>query len=659
MNKLYQAIREGLSSQPVMRDGDVHPLNYVTDQHRDAYSSLYFYNEEQKKRIEEKNSVAGIRETVTNRLFFDLDAPQILGNDKKYDLTQAKADAFSLAKRLFDKGFEADQILVYFSGNKGFSVEVMTDTYMNPEQFKRAVFSLAGDLKTFDKVINDANRIIRIPNTRHPSSGLYKIQLSLEELEFDSIEDILVKAKKPRNTLKVEVYPEPANMPSELDKIILEEPKKTKTPTIATSDKFYIDWTKKPAQWRNCKWALLQGHFEPGQRHEALMRLGATHRGMGFDKITNYYMCKSALKKQAELYGQEEFDKGELWLNIIEQSVHSDTWNGGAYSCKTDPWLKAYCTKLGAHACPSDNHLTVKTGEVFSFFENYAQNFDKNALTTGIGPLDAHCRFMVGTSNGLLAPPGVGKTSLSLQILKHNSKNKIRSIFFSYDMFHAALLMRMIQEETGLPQNIIFEIWKSNDQRKKDIQKKLEDSYKYVDFCFKAGQSVDEMEETIDEVETKTGEKVKLIIVDYNELISSDKSDDTAASAQNAQRLRKLANEKSVCSITLLQPSKVYSSPADEITNYNAAKGASSITQSMTLMLGCARPGFNPLDSSDDNYFSITCLKNRNGALFSIDLGWSGLRGAFSALTDEQRERLKQVRSARDEVKTGGTAGWK
>ena len=150
----------------------------------------------------------------------------------------------------------------------------------------------------------------------------------------------------------------------------------------------------------------------------------------------------------------------------------------------------------------------------------------------------------------------------------------------------------------------------------------------------------------------KTGKKLKLVIVDYNELVGTGLSDSTASSALVAQRLRQIANDKKVCVVTLLQPSKLYSSPADEVTNFNAAKGSSTITQSMTLMLGLSRPGHNPLNPETDRFFNITCLKNRNGPLFSVDLSWEGLRGSFGELSDEEFMELKKIREQKQAAKT-------
>jgi replicative DNA helicase len=221
-------------------------------------------------------------------------------------------------------------------------------------------------------------------------------------------------------------------------------------------------------------------------------------------------------------------------------------------------------------------------------------------------------------------------------------------------MFHSALYMRMVQNATGLDQDTIYHIFNTDQKKVSEINRKLSDIYKNVRFCFKTGQTPDEIDDTILDTEDKIGRKVKLCIFDYNELIISTMSDGTAASAQVAQRIRQTANEKEICALQLLQPSKNYSSPGDEIVNFNAAKGSSSIVQSLTLMLGCSRPGFDPRRPEQDKYFNITCLKNRNGPLFSIDLSWNGLKGSIGKLEDHQRAELEALRAAKEAEEDDG-----
>ena len=207
----------------------------------------------------------------------------------------------------------------------------------------------------------------------------------------------------------------------------------------------------------------------------------------------------------------------------------------------------------------------------------------------------------------------------------------------------------MCQRQTGLGMRELYKRFREDSQFKQECVNLIHENYENVDFCFKNGLSVEDLDLAIRKREEKIDEKVKLVIVDYNELLVSRHSDSTAASAEIIQKLRQLANERQVCLITLLQPYKMVSNPAEPITSFNAAKGSGAIAQSVTLMLGFSRPGYNPQDMSQDKYFNITCLKNRMGPLFSVDLGWNGLRGELSELDSTQQLQLKQFLQERAE----------
>ncbi|NJO64177.1 MAG: hypothetical protein HC836_40200 [Richelia sp. RM2_1_2] len=85
----------------------------------------------------------------------------------------------------------------------------------------------------------------------------------------------------------------------------------------------------------------------------------------------------------------------------------------------------------------------------------------------------------------------------------------------------------------------------------------IQREYANVDFCFESGQTIEDLHRTIKHTNEKNPDnKLKLVIVDYNELVITNISDPTQSSALVAQRLRQIANEEEVCIITLLQPSK-------------------------------------------------------------------------------------------------------
>lgn len=614
---------------------------YINDVNKDWYSSIYYYNDSHLETFKKTGTISGITDVVTDKLVFDFD-------DSNID--NARTDAITLIQRLKDKKFDPKAIQTYWSGNKGFSVIVDVDAQLTPRQLRKLCYEQLGEgLRTLDSKVYNAARVFRIPFTRHNVSGLYKAPISEEMLLKANLNEIKNYSSSLDNVDGSMEY-----TVSHIDPTIIPEDKETKY----TSTGYKNDFTMKPKDWRNCKWSLLQGNFESGNRNQSLIVIAATCKALGYDKETCYYMCKSALKKQAARTQTEEFSKEELWDNVVSV-VYNPTWVGGQYSCRKDGWLHDYCEALGEHKCKrEDETLTVEPNEVYSLFTEYVDNYDKNVLFTGIESLDKKVKLMVGTSNAFVAPPGVGKSSMALEILNHNSNKGIKSIFFSYDMFHSALYMRMLQKHTGLTQDQIYEIFKHDEKEKARIKSVIEQEYKNVRFCFKSGQTPEQIEDTIEDTEQKIGDKVKLIIVDYNELVVSSASDSTAASAQTAQKLRQIANEKAVCALTLLQPSKNFSSPADEITNYNAAKGSSTITQSLTLMLGLARPGFNPRNPETDKYFNITCLKNRNGPLFSLDYTWNGITGKIGEMDDEHRVELKEIRRIREELKKNNSSEW-
>lgn len=621
--------------------------DYIKDRNVDYYTSMFYYNEDQYKQFQEKGSVSGIKDVVTDNLIFDFDDAKNPDN--------ARLDAIELIQRLRKYSIKPQSVSIYFSGKKGFTVTVKLPRMLAPERISKLAFKFAGDLKTLDTQIYNASRIIRVPFTRHQDTNLYKISLTYKDLTDKSVDEI--KTLAIQNSLSI-INPE--LMPATLDEKFFDVPDDAKKETKVIQD----NTVEKPTNWKDCKWQILQGNFghEPGERNSALMTLAATFKAQGYDKETAYYLCKSALKKQAALTGREEFPKEELWKNIIEV-VYNDVWEGGQYTCKKEgSWLHKYCKSLGDLGCKDslaqmDNVVPIH--DTFKLFKDYAENIDSMTIKTGIESFDKKMRLTVGMSVGIVAPPGVGKTSIALQILNNMSKTGHRSLFFSYDMFHALVYQKLVQKHFQMSSSEIFKRFKERDEEfEKEVSDIIAQEYGNVDFCFNNGQKVEDIVATIKESERMSGKKVKLIIVDYNELVMTDYSDATASSMYVAQKLRQIANEMQICVISLYQPSKVSGSPADELVSYRSIKGSSAIEQSCSLILGMSRPGFDPKHPENDNYITINCLKNRMGPLFSVDLHWEGLTGSVRELTSNEKVSLRTLREEILKQKDKNNGSW-
>jgi len=620
----YYNFKEGLNSK-----GKLMTLEQLSkfqkDPNKDYYISIYKYNEEQKKRVEENGTVSGIRDVTTDILVWDFDSANNPDNARK--------DVINLAHRLVERyKVDPDSIQCYYSGSKGFHVVLyLGNTEVTPEQFKKATSQIAEGLTTFDAVVSDPARVIRLEYTKHPKTGLFKIPLhvsEVDEMEINAIKDL---AKEPREDFEFSAAP--VSLPKDLFKV---EEKKKKEPIEVEEQ------TKPPKGWKEYKWAIAQGNFESGERHQALMILAATCRALGYDKEQTYYMCKTALKKQARRTGQDEFPKEELWTNIIEESVFSDRWEGGQYSPKTNPWLKKYCERMGFDTEEKEDPPCMDLDILTDQFTDYATNFEQNIIKTGITELDENVMFSTSTLNGLLGQPGSGKTTMAINFLLNTSQNGIPSIFLSLDMGAPIVYAKLVQKATGFSFKKSLELFRTEPVKAKKIAEEIKTQYKNVGFNFKSGLTVADIKNIIAKQTEATGHRPRLLVIDYLECLAGPYSDATANAALIANQLKDLANEEELSILLLLQTQK-HSTPdiSDPLLSMKQIKGSSVIEQACSTVLTIWREGYNPNFIDDDKYISFAVVKNRFGSLWRGDFSWEPIRGMIRSLSEEERDELE------------------
>lgn len=396
------------------------------NRNKDCYRSIYFYNEEQKKQFDTSKSVAGITEVVTSKLVFDFDSGT--------NLEQAREDALELCQRLVSKGVNPEDIQVYFSGSKGFGIEMNTTSMLTVQEFKNVTFNLAADLTSFDKVINNASRIIRVPLTKHQTTGNFKIPLTIDELTDLSIDEI-VSFSKDISNYDLDVLKEAMGRVIDLPQAVLNlrvrgEPTKPQKVVERPQD-VELDLSNKPKFLTNCKYSLQEGHFGSGERNSALMTLAATYKNNGFSKAIVYRMLKGVAQTQSELSGQTRFSDKEIYKNIIEV-VFSPTWKGGMYSCQQEGWLRDYCQALGDKCCEKDPDHKHEVGpklisSVKDKFKHYVKNIDKNTVKTGIGWIDQKLFISTGTNVGIIGAAGCHEKGAEI-IMFDGSIKKVEDI---------------------------------------------------------------------------------------------------------------------------------------------------------------------------------------------------------------------------------------
>lgn len=625
---LYKRLCTTLTKYKLIPETD-DVFQYIQNIDVDHYESIYLYDEEQFQVWRKSRTVAGMTKVITKKLIFDFDS--------KENVVLAQNDTINLVQKLLSLDVQENCIQVAFSGSKGFSVQIIINKELTPSEFKTLVFNLASEYETFDKVVNDAQRVFRIIGTKHPKSGLYKLPLSVTqlcELDITQIRELAKSVDNIDNDL-LDSY-QCWNIPHDvLELKNKKEKKKENAPVVLGA----LDLTRKPKWLIDSKFALQEGFFETGERSNALTIMAATYKAQGFPKEITYRILKGIVEKQSERTGQERFDNDEIWNNIIGQ-VYGPNWTGGTYSYENTPLLQDVTNRLGLNPPGKTTVEVFKISDMSKTFSSFATNIDENTIKLGIKDIDDNIRITTSMLVGLVGAPSVGKSTSAFDLLHNASKNGVHSFMASMDMGVPLVFQRLVQKHTGLKSQELFDLYKNNDPKIQEFSSVLEENYSNVSFCFKSGLTVEDLQEQIIKRQEELGIKFKLVLIDYLETMSSQFSDTVSSHSYIAQKLKDLANELECTVILLLQPQKLVGGPSEPILNYTKIKGSSAIQQACSIILSVWRPGFNPQNPNDDRYISFACLKNRLGGIGSWDFAWDGLRGSIKPLTEIEKTEL-------------------
>lgn len=165
---------------------------------QEAYLSHFRFDESFREHLATTGSTRNFGGTT----YADLIAFDI---DREGDLGQALQDTRQLVGTLIKEYLVPPAgMLVSFSGNKGFHVEIPTRLWLGSggPRFHRiaGVFALlvantAGI--SIDAGVYDRVRALRAPNSRHPKTGLHKRHTPTEQFESLSLADVLDRASQP------------------------------------------------------------------------------------------------------------------------------------------------------------------------------------------------------------------------------------------------------------------------------------------------------------------------------------------------------------------------------------------------------------------------------------------------------------------------------
>lgn len=143
-------------------------------------------------------------EQVNGEMFL---APLYFDLDNENDPSISQADAIKLIDFFVSElDLKESDVWMYFSGSKGFHIIINSEALgIEPRNDLHKIFKhIAGyllhrlELESLDLGVYTHRRMLRLPNSVHQKTRLFKIELSIDELQNKALEEIRTLAEQPR-----------------------------------------------------------------------------------------------------------------------------------------------------------------------------------------------------------------------------------------------------------------------------------------------------------------------------------------------------------------------------------------------------------------------------------------------------------------------------
>lgn len=564
----------------VMRVQDVN--RGIPEDRKSCYATWHRFPKVYQEHCEKTGSVKGYRgPSYADFLPFDFDSDDL---------------AVSLEKvrdflRMLEVSYEVDGLCgvrVWFSGKKGFHVGLSSVLFggwgpaVDLAEKLRILSKIVGQGFDLDSKIYDQNRMLRMQNTLHAESGLWKIPLSPMEVIVEPIETIQAWASQTRQVEWPDWYDV---MP--------------KAPLVQVWESI------KKGQHRNEK------KEQTGTIFTAGMRDGDGRDNQAF--LIARFLRDNGLKPQAAVKVLEFWDGQQeeaLGLETVQDKVRS-----------------AYSTLEG----PEEKRVTVealkRVSDLAAEYMAYVETLRARKICLGYTDVDKLLRGIApGEVCTVIARTGVGKSAFLQNVLKHVAKTQphVESVFCSMEQPLAQCFERWAQMTALLPGREIEEGWHDAVYRESILGVMFETFGDRVMTCGIPGLSLEELGDVVDCAEEKTGRKVNLLGLDYLGLMEMSDLDRTAYGqvSKAARMLKTFAKARDIALLVLCQVHRGSGEEESTPLTIHSARESGAIEESADFLLGLY---------VKEEKLAIQVLKNRKGQ-----------KGEFLLNFDRQSMRISQ-----------------
>ncbi len=302
---------------------------------------------------------------------------------------------------------------------------------------------------------------------------------------------------------------------------------------------------------------------------------------------------------------------------------------------------KIYAIRQG-RASQGLEHISGVILEVFDrLSELAAQDSAIPGLPTGFTDLDSAISGLNKSDLILLAArPGMGKTSMALNILLHTGKFSGKAVvFFSLEMSREQLAMRLLSSECFV------------DNKKLITGRLSEDDWDKIAF---AANALNKTNILIDDnpslsvadmnAKCRRVDNLGLVVIDYLQLMQSAGGQSRYAGENRQQvvsdisrALKIMAKELRVPVLCLSQLSRGPESRGNKRPMLSDLRESGAIEQDADIVMFLYRDDYYNEDSENHNLAECIIAKNRHGETRTVELQWLPEFTAFSSL-ERRRE---------------------
>lgn len=251
----------------------------------------------------------------------------------------------------------------------------------------------------------------------------------------------------------------------------------------------------------------------------------------------------------------------------------------------------------------------------------------------------------------LAGRPGMGKTSVSLGIMKNAAKIGAKCAFFSLEMPKEDVTDKLILSECDIiPENYRDGFLKDGEFETLDAAKTSIDQLPIV-VDDSVGLSIRKLKSKISMAKKKRG--IDMVVIDYLQLMkATEKNNREQEIAELSGKLKEISKEFDIAVIALSQLNRGVESRADKIPMLSDLRESGAIEQDADVVMFAYRPEYYGMDSFPNDLEQTTkgvgqliIAKHRGGrcgeAYFSYDKAMNKI-GTPNKIVENEQQEFKQ-----------------